>query len=63
MTAQVVPTVYFFGVTTGQSSSRRLFPLWMDILGRPEAQLVGVDLPLDGPPEGYRRAVHQIKYD
>ena len=40
---QRIPTMYFFGVTTGKSSSRRMFPLWMDILGI-EALLVGLDL-------------------
>jgi shikimate dehydrogenase len=58
-----VPTMYFFGVTTGQSFSRRVFPAWAKILGQPEAELVGVDLPINGPVEGYRRAVAQIKHD
>ena len=57
------PTMYFFGVTTGQSFSRRVFPAWAAILGQPEAQLIGVDLPINGPAEGYRRAVAQIKHD
>jgi shikimate dehydrogenase len=57
------PTMDFFGVTTGQSSSRRMFPRWAEILGIPEARLVGVDLPINGSPEVYRRAVYQIKHD
>jgi shikimate dehydrogenase len=61
--ARTAPTLDFFGVTTGQSSSRRMFPSWAEILGIPEAQLVGVDLPINGPPEVYRRAVYQIKHD
>lgn len=60
---QPAPTLFFFGVTTGRSSSRRMFPAWAAILGLGEARLVGLDLPINGPPEVYRRAVHQIKHD
>lgn len=60
---QNVPTMYFIGVTTGQSSMMRLFPLWAEILGLNHAQLIGVDLPLHAAPEQYRRAVAQIKND
>lgn len=57
------PTMYFLGVTTGQSFSRTLFPHWMAVLGRPDAQLLGVDLSINGPPEHYREAIYQIKHD
>lgn len=57
------PSMFFIGVTTGQSTINRLFPLWKDILGLEKAQLVGVDLPLNAPPWDYREAVAQIKYD
>jgi shikimate dehydrogenase len=60
---QRVPTMYFIGVTTSQSSIMRLFPLWAEILGLERAQLVGVDLPLHAPPEQYRQVVEQIKND
>lgn len=60
---QSVPTMYFFGVTTGQSSSRKMFPGWAKILGLDEAQLVGIDLPIDAPDAYYRQAVGQIKAD
>lgn len=60
---QDIPTAYFFGVTTAASSSRRMFPLWAEILGLGQAQLIGVDLPLNAPPEVYRRAVYRIKRD
>ncbi len=60
---QSVPTMYFIGVTTGQSSIMRLFPIWAEVLGLDHAQLVGVDLPLHAPPEQYRQAIAQIKYD
>lgn len=62
ITRQKIPTMYFIGVTTGQSSIMRLFPLWTGALGL-QAQLIGVDLPLHAPPEQYRQAVAQIKYD
>jgi shikimate dehydrogenase len=57
------PTMYFIGVTTGQSSIMRLFPEWAAILGLADAQLLGVDLPLHADPQQYRRAVAQIKGD
>jgi shikimate dehydrogenase len=60
---QHVPTMYFIGVSTGQSSIMRLFPLWAQVLGLDQAQLVGVDLPLHAAPEQYRQAVAQIKND
>jgi shikimate 5-dehydrogenase len=62
-TSQRMPTMYFFGVTTGQSSSLKLFPTWAEILGLGGAQLLGVDLPIDASPEQYRQAVGQIKAD
>lgn len=57
------PTMYFFGVTTGKSSSRKNFPQWAELMGFPDAQLIGVDLPINAPAEDYRRAVMQIKHD
>ncbi len=60
---QSVPTMYFIGVTTGQSAMMRLFPLWAEILGLKQAQLIGVDLPLHAAPEHYRQAIAQIKDD
>ncbi len=58
-----VPTAYFLGVTTGESLSRRMFPRWAEILGLGNAQLIGVDLPINGPPAVYRKAVYQIRHD
>lgn len=57
------PTAYFFGVTTEHSLSRKLFPRWAEILGLKNAQLVGINLPINGPPDVYRQAVYQIKHD
>jgi shikimate 5-dehydrogenase len=58
-----VPTMYFIGVTTGGSSINKVFPLWMDVLGRPEVVLEGMDRKIHDDPEAYRQAVAQIKYD
>ncbi|NPV86986.1 MAG: shikimate dehydrogenase [Anaerolineae bacterium] len=63
ITRKTSPTMYFIGVTTGQSSIRKVFPRWMEILGRPEVVLEGVDCKIHDDPQVYRRAVAQIKYD
>ena len=57
------PTFYFIGVTTGKSSINRVFPLWMQVLGRPEVVLEGIDHPIHDAPENYRASVAQLKYD
>jgi shikimate 5-dehydrogenase len=57
------PTMYFIGVTTTKSSIMRVFPLWMQELGRPDVVIEGVDLKLHDDPENYRAAVAQIKGD
>ncbi|HNS40701.1 MAG TPA: shikimate dehydrogenase, partial [Promineifilum sp.] len=48
---QPQPTMYFIGVTTGKSSINKVFPLWMDALGRPEVVLRGIDHPMHDDPE------------
>jgi shikimate 5-dehydrogenase len=58
-----VPTFYFIGVTTTKSSIMKVFPLWMQELGRPDVVIEGVDCKIHAAPEDYRRAVAQIKYD
>ncbi len=55
--------MYFVGVSTLQSSIMKVFPLWMEELGRPEISLEGMDLKLHDDPANYRRAVIQIKGD
>jgi shikimate dehydrogenase len=60
---KTVPTFLFVGVTTGKSSIRRVFPLWMKEFGRPEIVLEGVDCKIHDSPEVYRQVVAQIKYD
>jgi shikimate 5-dehydrogenase len=57
------PTLYFIGVTTGQSSIQRVFPLWARELGLADAVLQGIDLPLHADPEEYRRVVRFIAAD
>jgi len=57
-----VPTLYFIGVTTAQSSIMRVFPRWAEVLGL-EAEIVGVDFALHDRPERYRRIVEHIKAD
>jgi shikimate 5-dehydrogenase len=52
----------FVGVSTASSSIMKVFPLWSDILGL-DAELVGLDVPLDAPAEAYRRAVAEIRDD
>jgi shikimate dehydrogenase len=63
VTTKAVPTFYFIGVTTTQSSIMKVFPLWMEVIGRKEVVLEGVDCKIHDEPEAYRRAVAQIKYD
>lgn len=60
---KTVPTFYFIGVTTGKSSIMKVFPLWMDILGRSDIVIEGVDLKIHDERNAYRGAVAQIKYD
>jgi shikimate 5-dehydrogenase len=59
--APAAPTFYFVGVTTARSSARRVFPVWMQTLGRPDVELVGLDFPLHDEPANYRACVEFIK--
>jgi shikimate dehydrogenase len=61
LTPLTVPTFYFIGVTTAQSSMVRIFPQWMAALGRPEVTLVGYDCQIHDNPQRYRQIVEQIK--
>jgi shikimate 5-dehydrogenase len=63
ITTKTRPTFYFIGVTTGQSSIMKIFPRWMEALGRPEVVIEGIDHPIHDRPEAYRHTVAQIKYD
>ena len=58
-----IPTMYFIGVSTGASSSMRVFPNWVQLLGLGECRLVGLDFPLHDDPQRYRQVVEFIKSD
>ncbi|WP_299392849.1 shikimate dehydrogenase [Pelagibius sp.] len=57
------PTLYFIGVTTGQSSIMRVFPAWASHLGLKDTRIQGMDFALHTEREAYRRAVTFIKDD
>ncbi len=57
------PTFYFIGVTTGKSSIMKIFPQWMEILGRPEVRIEGIDHRIHDDPAAYRATIAQIKHD
>jgi shikimate dehydrogenase len=63
MIKKKVPTFYFVGVTTSKSSIMKVFPLWVEALGRPEIAIEGIDHELHDDPERYRQTVAEIKYD
>ncbi len=56
------PTMYFVGVTTGQSSINDVFPRWAEVIGI-DAQLVGIDVGIHADSEDYREVVDFIKND
>ncbi|MCB8881937.1 hypothetical protein ACELLULO517_16960 [Acidisoma cellulosilytica] len=56
------PTLYFIGVSTGQSSIMRVFPAWAAHLGL-DAEIKGIDFPLHADPAAYREAVAFIRDD
>jgi shikimate dehydrogenase len=58
-----VPTFFFVGVSTQGSSIMKVFPRWMDALGKPTTVIMGVDHALHDDPEAYRQTVAQIKFD
>ena len=62
MTHALRPTMYFIGVTTGQSSIMKVFPRWAEALGL-DAVLVGIDVQIHAPPAEYRRVVEFIGSD
>ncbi|MQA80148.1 MAG: shikimate dehydrogenase [Streptosporangiales bacterium] len=53
----------FVGVSTGQSSIRRVYPAWARILGLPTERLVGHDVPLGARDEEYRELVKWLRDD
>lgn len=57
------PTLYFIGVTTGQSSIMRVFPEWAKFLELGDVAIRGMDFPLHADPHTYREAVSFIQND
>lgn len=57
------PTLYFIGVTTGESSIMKVFPEWAEALGLEDARIQGVDLRIHDEPAAYRKIVAHIKSD
>jgi len=57
------PTIYFIGVTTGQSSIMTVFPRWAEHLKLTDTVISGIDCKQHDRPEVYRRAVEFIKND
>ena len=55
-------TFLFFGVTTGQSSIMKVFPLWAEHLSL-GTEIVGLDFALHDDPARYREAVVYLKRD
>ena len=53
------PTLYFVGVTTGESSIMKLFPRWSEELEL-GAEIRGYDAPPGAPAEAYERIVRHI---
>jgi shikimate 5-dehydrogenase len=57
------PTMYFVGVTTGQSMIMRVFPKWARHLGLGDCVLKGIDLALHDEASRYREVVTFLKED
>lgn len=56
------PTLYFIGVTTGQSSIMKVFPVWAEALGI-DAVIKGIDISIHAPAEDYRAVAEFIRDD
>jgi len=57
-------TLYFIGVTTGQSSIMQVYPRWAkEALGLEDTVIKGIDMEIHGPAEDYRKVVDFIKND
>ena len=63
MTPATVPTFWFIGVTTAQSSIMRVFPEWARHLGLGQVAMRGIDLVPHDLPERYREVVAFLKSD
>lgn len=56
-------SIWFVGVSSSQSSINRVFPRWADALGLEQTVLNPLDLPIDSPPETYRKVLADIRDD
>ncbi len=57
-------TLYFIGVTTGQSSIMQVYPRWAkEALGLEDTVIKGIDITIHAPDEDYRKVVEFIKND
>jgi shikimate dehydrogenase len=54
------PTMLFIGVTTSKSFVHNVFPKWITLMGK-KAELMGVDLALNSPPDLYRDVVDSMR--
>jgi shikimate 5-dehydrogenase len=63
MTPAEIPTFWFIGVTTAQSSIMRVFPEWARHLGLGDVAMRGIDLVPHDRPERYREVVAFLKSD
>lgn len=62
MTTHPCRRMRFVGVSTSQSSIMTVFPRWSRLLDL-NAELVGLDVPLDASPAKYRRVVEELRDD
>jgi shikimate 5-dehydrogenase len=63
VTPATVPTFWFVGVTTAQSSIMKVFPEWARHLGLGDVAMRGIDLVPHDRPERYREVVRFLKHD
>jgi shikimate 5-dehydrogenase len=57
-------TLYFIGVTTGQSSIMQVYPRWAkEALGLGDTVIKGIDMEIHAPAQDYRDVVEFIKND
>lgn len=57
------PTIYFIGVTTGQSSIMEVFPRFAKAVELGDVEIKGIDLKLHAPAREYRETVSFLKND
>ena len=57
------PTMYFIGVTTGQSSIMKVFPAWAEAMNLGDVELKGIDLEIRATADEYRDVVRFIRDD